>query len=768
MKTAYSVFRIVLLFCGLGLFSNKLFSQKKSSSEIRIDELIKKMTIEEKVGQMAQITLDVLGLKEGADPFVLDNNKVQDAIVKYKLGSVLNTSNNKAMSTSAWNEVVKNLQNQTSNTKLKIPLIYGFDAIHGATYVDGATFFPQPLGQAATWNRQLVHKAASITAYECKSTGVAWNFSPVLDLGVNPCWARLWETFGEDPYLTSQMGVQVIDGYQNPLGDKKKILACLKHYLGYSDPKTGKDRSNAWMSENYLREYHLPSFRAGVKAGARTVMVNSALINGIPTHINKYLLTDVLKGELGFTGFVVTDWQDIDNVCKRDKIVSTNKEALMLAINAGIDMAMIPYEYKTFVNDLMALVKENKVSMSRIDDAVRRILRVKYELNLFSTPYTISNDYPNFASAEFQQAGYDAAAESITLLKNKNNLLPISTKSKVLVTGPNANNMRCLNGGWSYSWQGEKTEMFASKYNNILEAIQKSSGSENVSFLQGVAYKMNGKYFEDSVVNINEISNAATNVDYILLCLGENSYTEKPGDLNDLNLSENQIELAEAAIKTGKPVVLVLNEGRPRNISRIEPYCSAIIDLFIPGNYGADALVDILSGKVNPSGKLPVTYPRYVNALTNYIHKPSDEQSNPQGAYDYSADYNPLFDFGYGLSFTTFNYSDLEINKSSFNVNDTIQISVKVKNTGAVKGKEVVQVYVSDVVASLTPDVKRLRAFDKIELNVNEEKVVSFKIPLNDLAFVNTNKKMTLEKGKFVLKINSLQQDFNLNNSKIW
>ncbi len=768
MKTAYSRVRIVLLFCGLSLSSNKLFSQKKSPNEIKIDELIKKMSIEEKVGQMAQITLDVLGLKEGADPFVLDNNKVQDAIVKYKLGSVLNTSNNKAMSTTAWNEVVKNLQNQTSNTKLKIPLIYGFDAIHGATYVDGATFFPQPLGQAATWNRELVHKAASITAYECKATGVAWNFSPVLDLGVNPCWARLWETFGEDPYLTSQMGVQVIDGYQNPLGDKKKILACLKHYIGYSDPKTGKDRSNAWMSENYLREYHLPSFRSGVKAGARTVMVNSALINGIPTHINKYLLTDVLKGELGFTGFVVTDWQDIDNVCKRDNIVSTNKEALMLAINAGIDMAMIPYEYKTFITDLIALVKENKVPVSRIDDAVRRILRVKYELNLFSTPYTISNDYPDFASAEFQQVAYNAATESITLLKNKNNLLPISTKSKVLVTGPNANNMRCLNGGWSYSWQGEKTEMFASKYNTILEALLKNFGNENVSFVQGVAYKMNGKYFEDSIVNVNEISNAASNVDYIILCLGENSYTEKPGDLNDLNLSDNQIALAEAAIKTGKPVVLILNEGRPRNISRIEPFCSAIIDLFIPGNYGADALADILSGKVNPSGKLPVTYPRYVNALTNYIHKPSDEQSNPQGAYDYSADYNPLFDFGYGLSFTSFNYSDLKINKSSFNVNDTLQISVKVKNTGAVKGKEVVQVYVSDVVASLTPDVKRLRAFDKMELNVNEEKVLSFKIPVNDLAFVNSNNKLTLEKGKFILKINSLQQEFNLNNSKIW
>lgn len=768
MKTAYSVFRIVLLFSGLSLFSNKLFSQKKSSSEIRIDELIKKMTIEEKVGQMAQITLDVLGLKEGADPFVLDNNKVQDAIVKYKLGSVLNTSNNKAMSPSAWNEVVKNLQNQTSNTKLKIPLIYGFDAIHGATYVDGATFFPQPLGQAATWNRELVHKAASITAYECKSTGVAWNFSPVLDLGVNPCWARLWETFGEDPYLTSQMGVQVIDGYQNPLGDKKKILACLKHYLGYSDPKTGKDRSNAWMSENYLREYHLPSFRAGVKAGARTVMVNSALINGIPTHINKYLLTDVLKGELGFTGFVVTDWQDIDNVCKRDKIVSTNKEALMLAINAGIDMAMIPYEYKTFVNDLISLVKENKVPMSRIDDAVRRILRVKYELNLFSTPYTITNEYPDFASAEFQQAGYDAAAESITLLKNKNNLLPISTKSKVLVTGPNANNMRCLNGGWSYSWQGEKTELFASKYNTILESIQNNFGKENVSFVQGVAYKMNGKYFEDSVVDVNQISNAAANVDYILLCLGENSYTEKPGDLNDLNLSDNQIALAEAAIKTGKPVVLVLNEGRPRNISRIEPYCSAIIDLFIPGNYGADALADILTGDINPSGKLPITYPKYVNALTNYIHKSSDEQSNPQGVYDYSADYNPLFDFGFGLSYTSFEYSDLVVNKTEFNANESISISVKVKNVGKQSGKEVVQVYVSDLFASLAPDVKRLRSFEKIDLASGEMKMVSFSIPVKDLAFINTENKSVVEKGKFLIKIKNLQKEINITNTKIW
>ncbi len=742
-------------------------AQKITPAEQKINVFLKQMTLEEKVGQMAQVTLDVLGV-DGATTFKLDDKKVADAVLKYKLGSVLNTSNNKAMSTAAWNGVVSQLQKSATSSRMKIPLIYGFDAIHGATYVADATLFPQPIAQAATWNRSLVRKAAEVTAYESKATGVAWNFSPVLDLGVNSSWARIWETFGEDPFLVSQMGVQTIEGYQNPIGGKTQILACLKHYMGYSDPKTGKDRTNAWLPEHYLREYHMPSFRAGVKAGARTVMVNSALINGIPTHINKYLLTDVLKKELGFTGFVVTDWQDIENVFKRDKIVGSNKEALMLAINAGIDMAMIPYDYKTFFNDLISLVKENKVPISRIDDAVTRILRVKFELNLFEVPYSNNAEYPNFASSVSEKVSYDAAAESITLLKNKNNMLPISSTAKVLVTGPNSNSMRTLNGGWTYSWQGEKTEMFASKYNTIYEAFQQKMGSEQVRFSQGVAYKMEGKYFEDSVVDFNDVKAQAANVDYIILCLGENSYTEKPGDLNDLNLSDNQIELAKVAISTGKPVILILNEGRPRNISRLEPLVSSIIDIYIPGNYGGDALADIVIGKINPSGKLPITYPRYVNALTNYIHKPSDEQSNPQGAYDYSADYNPQYDFGFGLSYTTFQYSDLTVDKSSYAATDEIVVSFKVKNTGTRAGKEAFQIYVSDLVASLTPDVKRLREFDKVELNAGEEKLIRMTIPVKDLGFINTNNKLTIEKGAFVIKVSNLTKEINITNNKTW
>ncbi len=758
-------------FLTLGFFlalSNISFAQKNQSIELKVNEVLKQMTLEEKVGQMAQITLDVLGENQNNKTFKLTDSKVKDAIVNYKLGSILNTSDNRAMSTAAWNDIVSKLQTEAGTTRLKIPLIYGFDAIHGATYVSGATFFPQAIGQAATWNRQLVYNAAVITAYESRAAGVPWNFSPVMDLGVNPLWPRLWETYGEDPYLVSQMGIQVIKGYQNPLGDKEKVAACLKHFLAYSDPKTGKDRTNAWMTENYLREYHLPSFNAALNAGARTVMVNSALINGLPTHINKHVLTDLLKKELGFTGFVVTDWQDIENVCKRDKIAETNKEALMMAINAGIDMAMIPYEYRTFCTDLISLVKEKKVSLARIDDAVKRILRVKFEMNLFEKNTTTINDYTKFGSKEFETAAYNAAAESIVLLKNNNKTLPLPVSAKVLVTGPNANSMRTLNGGWSYSWQGEKTEEFTSKYNTIFTATQQRFGKENVSYVQGVAYKMAGKYFEDSIVDINAAVTAAANVDYILLCVGENSYTEKPGDLNDLNLSDNQQELIKALTKTNKPIILVLNEGRPRNISRFEPNMAAILQVSIPGNFGGDALADILTGKINPSGKLPATYPRYVNALTNYIHKSSDEQSNPQGAYDYSADYNPQFDFGFGLSYTNFEYSDLKINKNSYNPEDTLLITVNVKNTGMQSGKEVVQLYISDLFASLTPDVKRLRGFDKIDLKPGENMKVTFTVPVKELAFVNADNKYIVEKGDFKIAINKLKTQFKVNRTISW
>ncbi len=533
--------------------------------------------------------------------------------------------------------------------------------------------------------------------------------------------------------------------------------------MAYSDPKSGHDRTDAWIPENYLREYHLPAFRDAVEAGARTVMVNSGLINGIPTHINRHILTDILKKELGFTGFVVSDWQDIENVYRRDHITKDIKGAIMLTIKAGIDMSMIPYDYKEFCTDLIDLVKEGKVPMSRIDDAVTRIIRVKEELDLFTTPMTYLKDYPKFGSAEFEKAAYNTAAESITLLKNENNILPISKNSKLLVTGPNANSMRTLNGGWTYTWQGEMTDEYAQKYNTILEAVQKKFGKDHVVYEEGVAYNMKGKYYEDSIQNIDAAVKAAFGVDYILLCIGENSYTETPGNLNDLSLSDNQIALADAMIKTGKPVIMILNEGRPRIIYRVEPGAAAILDIFLPSNFGADALADILTGDVNPSGKLPITYPRHTNSLVPYIHKPSEGEGNPQGG-----DFYPQYSFGFGLSYTTFEYSNLTVDKKGFSPGESATIMVTVKNTGNREGKEVVQLYVSDLMASLTPDVKRLRGFEKVNLNPGESKKVTFKLLLKNLAFVNPDNKRTLEAGDFRIQIGNQSTLFTVNKTVVY
>ncbi|HEV2833530.1 MAG TPA: glycoside hydrolase family 3 N-terminal domain-containing protein, partial [Hanamia sp.] len=584
-----------------------------AATEAKINALIKQMTLEEKVGQMAQVSIESLGKNDGIN-FTFDETKLKDAVINYKVGSLLN-SPGPLLNPQQWNHVIEQIQNAAKETRMKIPVLYGLDDNHGVNYVAGATLFPQEIGQAATWNRELIFNGAVITAYESRAAGVPWTFSPVLDLGTNPQWPRIWEGFGEDPYLISEMGVQFVKGIQNPLGSKEKLAVSIKHYMAYSDPKSGHDRTDAWIPEHYLREYHLPSFAAAVKAGARTVMVNSSLINGIPTHINKHILTDILKNELGFTGFIVSDWQDIENVYRRDKMTNSIKEAVMLAVNAGIDMSMIPYDYKEFCTDLIALVKEGKVSVSRIDDAVKRILRVKEELKIFETPVTYLKDYPKFGSAEFEHAAYQTAAESITLLKNSHNILPLPKDAKILVTGPNANSMRTLNGGWTYTWQGEKTDEYAQKYNTILESVQKKFGPQNVIYEQGVAYKIKGNYDEDSIINMDETVKAAASVDYILLCIGENSYTETPGNLNDLSLSDNQLALAQAMFKTGKPVIMILNEGRPRIIYRIEPGAAAILNLYLPGNFGADALADILTGDVNPSGKLPITYPRHTNAL---------------------------------------------------------------------------------------------------------------------------------------------------------
>jgi beta-glucosidase len=747
---------VVFLFILIIAMPGESKAQSKNAAiESKINAMLKQMTLEEKAGQMAQVSIESLGSIQNGN-FVFNQDKFKDAVVHYKIGSILNTPG--LQTAQQWNNIIEEIQNATKGTRMKIPVLYGLDDNHGVNYVAGATLFPQEIGQAATWNPQLVFNAGVITAYESRAASVPWTYSPVLDLGANPQWPRIWEDYGEDPYLSSQMGVAFVKGVQDPIGSKEKLVVSLKHYMAYSDPKSGHDRTDAWIPENYLREYHLPPFRACIDANARTVMVNSALINGIPTHINKHILTDILKKELGFTGFIVSDWQDIENVYRRDHITKDIKGAIMLAINAGIDMSMIPYDYKEFCADLIALAKEGKVSLSRIDDAVTRILRVKEELKLFETPMTYLKDYPKFGSAEFEKASYNTAAESITLLKNANNILPLSKKAKVLVTGPNANSMRTLNGGWTYTWQGEKTDEYAEKYNTILEAVQKKFGPANVLYEKGVAYNMAGKYYEDSIVDIDAAVKAAANVDYILLCIGENSYTETPGNLNDLTLSDNQLLLAEAMIKTGKPVIFILNEGRPRIIRRIEPGAAAIIDLYLPSNFGADALADILTGDMNPSGKLPITYPRYTNSLAGYIHKPSEGDGNPQGG-----DFYPQYQFGFGLSYTTFEYSNLTIDKNIFSPDETASINVTVKNSGSRDGKEVAELFVSDLIASLTPDVKRLRGFQKIELKAGESKTITFKLSLKDLAYVNTDNKEELEAGDFKIQVANLNASFNVN-----
>jgi len=757
----------------LALTSLQIFAQQKPKQtplQEKVNALLSKMTLEEKVGQMAQVTLDVIG--KGKDrfssdePFSLDEKAMEKALVQYKLGSILNTSNNRARTPQVWFEIISKIQ-QTAMTKNKngIPVLYGIDAIHGETYTAGATMFPQQIGQAATFNRALVRKGAEITAYETRASSIPWVFSPLLDLGADPRFPRQWESFGEDPYLVSELGVQMVKGFEgekNDVSNPFKVASSIKHFLGYQVPLSGKDRTPAVISDQALIEYHLPSFKAAIKAGAKTIMVNSGLINGVPVHANYKILTKLLKEELGFKGLVVTDWGDIENLHKRDHVAKDNKEAVMIAINAGIDMSMIAYNYEPFCDNLIALVKEGKVKQARIDDAVRRILTLKFELDLFNKPTTNIKDYPEFGSKAFEQAAQNTAAESITLLKNSNNVLPLNKSSKVLVTGPNANSMRTLNGAWTYSWQGEKVEEFAGQYNTIVEAMQGKIGKENISFVPGVSYKMDGKYWEEYSDQMEQAVAAAKDVDVILLCLGENSYTETPGNLSDLYISDLQAELAQKLAATGKTIILILNEGRPRVISKFEKKMNAVIQTYLPGNFGANALADILYGDVNPSGRLPYTYPQYPNALFTYYHKPSEARETTEGVYNYDADYNPQYQFGHGLSYTTFKYSDIKLSSNTLKKGETLTISVNITNTGKVTGKEAVLLYISDLVASnVSPDVKRLRGFEKIELKANETKTVSFKINADNIAYVNSASKWVTENGEFSIQLADKRIKFN-------
>ena len=731
------------------------------------------MTIEQKIGQMAQINLTVIA--NGPDkwssfePLQIDKNRIEKAINKYHVGSILNTTNNRARDISTWNKIIDEIQSYALSSETAIPILYGIDGIHGATYIDGATMFPQQIGTAATWDIKNSFNMGMVTAYETRAAGIPWNFSPVLDLGQDPRFPRQFETFGEDPYLTTQMGLASLEGQQgidNNMNNDFVVATSIKHFLGYQTTISGKDRTPSYIPEHVLRELHLPAFEKAISQGAKTIMINSGLINGIPVHADRYLLTNLLREELGFDGIILTDWEDINKLHDRDKVAESRKEAIKIAINAGIDMSMIPYDYEEFCDNLLELVKEGEISEARIDESVRRILKLKIELGLFDKKN--KSDYSDFGSQKHQNYAYDAAVESVTLLKNENSILPIKNKNKILVTGPNGNSMRTLNGAWTYSWQGEKTDFFAEDHNTIYEAIKNKFTDSDVKYIPGVTYPINEDYDKEPKFEYYDqyfdkkkeaIKYANEEADIIILALGENSYTEKPGDLNDINLNRLQLDFANEIIKSGKPVVLVLNIGRPRLISEIESKVNAVINIYLPGNFGGDALADILYGSVNPSGKLPYSYPLYSNSLIPYNYKPAEVQNNAQGAYNYVGEVNNLYDFGFGLSYTSFEYSNLKLNSNQFSKNENIYLSVDIKNTGEIEGKEVIQVYSKDHYASLTPDIKRLRAFKKIELKPGEIKNVKFEIKVQDLGFINYQNKHVVETGTFDLMVGSLKSE---------
>ena len=737
--------------------------------EAQVEQTLKKLTLEEKIGQMMELVTDLFGANDKNGVFYIDEHKTDSIFSRYKIGSILNAPNTCAPTAKQWEKYIEQIQ-KISMKRIGIPCVFGLDQNHGSTYTQDGTLFPQNINVAATFNREIARHSAEATAYETRAVSVPWTFSPTVDLGRDARWPRIWENFGEDCYLSSEMGKAMVYGFQgeDPNNiDQYHIATSMKHFMGYGVPWTGKDRTPAYISPANLREKHFAPFLAGLQAGALTVMVNSASVNGMPMHANKEILTGWLKEETGWDGVLITDWADINNLYTREMVAKDKKDALRIAINAGIDMIMEPYSCDA-CGYLIELVKEGKIPMSRIDDACRRVLRMKYRLDLFKNPTQKLKNYPKFGGEEFAKLALDGATESMVLLKNEGNILPLQHGKKILLTGPNANQMRCLDGGWSYTWQGHRTDEFAGKYNTIYEAFCNEYGKENVILNQGVTYNEKGKYWEENEPQILGAVAAAKDADVIVACIGENSYTETPGNLTDLWLSENQRNLVKALAQTGKPVILVLNEGRPRLIADIEPLAQGIIDILIPGNMGGDALVNLVSGKSNFSGKMPYTYPKEINSLANYDFKKSEEVGTMEGAYDYNAKITQQWGFGYGLSYTSYQYSNLKVSKSDFRHGDIIKVSVDVKNTGKVAGKESILLFSSDLVASMVPDGRRLRAFDKVELQPGETKTVTFELKADDLAFVGWNGKWRLEEGDFKLMIADQTASVHCADTYLW
>lgn len=749
--------------------ANVLVIKSDPKIEAQVEQTLKKLTLEEKIGQMMELVTDLFGANDKNGVFYIDEHKTDSILSRYKIGSILNAPNTCAPTAKQWEKYISQIQ-KISMKRIGIPCVFGLDQNHGSTYTQGGTLFPQNINVAATFNREIARRSAEATAYETRAVSVPWTYSPTVDLGRDARWPRIWENFGEDCYLSSEMGKAMVYGFQgeDPNNiDQYHIATSMKHFMGYGVPWTGKDRTPAYISPADLREKHFAPFLAGLQAGALTVMVNSASVNGMPMHANKDILTGWLKEETGWDGVLITDWADINNLYTREMVAKDKKDALRIAINAGIDMIMEPYSCDA-CGYLVELVKEGKIPMSRIDDACRRVLRMKYRLDLFKNPTQKLKNYPKFGGEEFAKLALEGATESMVLLKNEGNILPLQHGKKILLTGPNANQIRCLDGGWSYTWQGHRADEFAGKYNTIYEAFCNEYGKENVILNQGVTYNEKGKYWEENEPQIQGAVAAAKDADVIVACIGENSYTETPGNLTDLWLSENQRNLVKALAQTGKPVILVLNEGRPRLIADIEPLAQGIIDILIPGNMGGDALANLVSGKSNFSGKMPYTYPKEINSLANYDFKKSEEVGTMEGAYDYNAKITQQWGFGYGLSYTSYKYSNLKVSQSDFRHGDIIKVSVDVKNTGKVAGKESVLLFSSDLIASMVPDGRRLRAFDKVELQPGETKTMIFELKADDLAFVGWNGKWRLEEGDFKLMIADQSADIHCTDTYQW
>ncbi len=815
----------ILFILSVVLFANVAFAQtpaipRDAALEAKVEKTLSKMTLDEKIGQMLELNLDLIGSmaapnakidrkkveqrmrefgqsddavkdllklsdKEIADRlgnyhldiyegqaipvWKLNETMLDTLISKYKVGSLLNAPGTRAATLAQWQEWIGIIQKK-SMKHIGIPDIYGLDHNHGVTYTQGGTLFPQPINIAASFNTQLARTGAEITAYESRAGNCPWVYNPVIDLGRDPRWSRIWESFGEDPIVNARMVEAEILGYQgsdpNHLG-KYNVATCVKHYFAYGAPFTGKDRTPVYLSPSVLREKYFEPFKCAIQGGALSIMVNSGSVNGVPVHASYEYLTKWLKDDLQWDGMIVTDWADINNLYTRERVAKDKKDAIRIAINAGIDMSMDPYSVD-FCILLKELVNEGKVSQERIDDAVRRILRLKYRLGLFDQPNTGGKGFEKFGSQEFAEKSLRAAEEGEVLLKNEDNILPLAKGKKIMLTGPNANQMRCLNGGWSYTWQGSKAEDLAEQYNTIYEALCNKFGKDNIILEQGVTYNENGAYYDENKPEIGKAVAAASQADVIIACIGENSYCETPGNLTDLWLSSNQRDLVKELAKTGKPIILILNEGRPRLIADIEPLAKAVVDILLPGNYGGDALANLLAGDANFSAKMPYTYPREINSLANYDYKVSEEVGTMAGAYNYDAKVSLQWPFGYGMSYTTFEYSNLRVDKTRFDANDVITINVDVKNTGNRAGKESVLLYTSDLVASMVPDNKRLRAFDKVELQPGETRSVTFSLPAKSMAFVGFDGKWTLEEGEFVVKIGRLTQTIECTKTKVW